>query len=102
YWLYNGKISRRNDDARIDFQPTQSLHAFVHFGHDYFLDNSAGSIPLLDASTGQFEPTHTSHPLPGKVWSVDLTYIISPTIVNQLTLGYSWNDYGYDINAGQL
>src|SRR6185437_2418138 len=42
------------------------------------------------------------HPLPGKVWAVDMTYVINPTMVNQLTLGYSWNDYGYDFNPAQL
>jgi len=86
----------------MDFQPTQKLHAFVHFGHDYFLDNSAGSIPLLSIKSGKFEPTFTPHPLPGRTWAIDFTYIISPTIVNQLTLGYSWNDYAYDLNADQL
>src|SRR6185437_10284327 len=102
YWLYNGQISRRNDDARIDLQPTQKLHAFVHFGHDYFLDNSAGSIPLLNSTTGKFQPTFTPHPLPGDIWAIDFTYVINPTMVNQLTLGYSWNDYGYDLNPAQL
>ncbi len=101
-WIFNGPIKRRNDDARLDFQPTQKLHAFVHFGHDYFLDSSAGSIPLLNAKTGKFESTSTHHPLPGQIWAIDFTYIVSPTIVNQLTLGYSWNDYGYDFNPDQL
>ena len=102
YWIYNGPISRRNDIGRLDFQPTQKLHAFVRYGHDYFIDNSAGSIPLLDATTGKFQSTFTPHPIPGDGWAVDLTYIVSPTVVNQLTLGSSWNDYAYDLNAGQL
>jgi hypothetical protein len=102
YWIYNGQIQRRNDIVRLDFNVTSKIKAFVRYGHDYFLDNSAGSIPLLNASTGKFQSTSTPHPNPGNGWAVDLTYIVSPTIVNQLTLGYSWNDYAYDLNAGQL
>ena len=50
----------------------------------------------------RFVPTYTPHPNPGKTWAVNMTYAVSPTIVNQLTLGWSWNDYAYDLNANQL
>src|SRR5439155_21348828 len=95
-------ISRRNDIARFDFNFTSKLTAFVRYGHDHFLDNSAAGIPLKNVKTGQFEPTHTPHPNPGTGWGVGLTYVISPTMINQLTLGYSGNDYAYDLNTVQL
>ena len=102
YWIYNGPISRRNDIARMDFNPTSKLTAYVRFGHDHFLDSSAGSIPLKSTTTGQFQPTFEPHPNPGLGWAVGATYTITPTIINQLTLGYSWNDYAYFLNATQL
>ena len=102
YWINNGSISRRNDIVRLDFNLTSKLAAFVRFGHDHFLDNSAAAIPLKDVKTGQFLPTNTPHPNPGRGWAVGATYTISPTMINQLTLGYSWNDYAYDLNAAQL
>jgi len=102
YWIYNGNIKRRDDIARIDLNLTSKMTAYVRFGHDYFLDNSAGSIPLKNDQTGQFQPTYEPHPNPGRGWAVGMTYAISPTLVNQLTLGYSWNDYAYDLNPDQL
>jgi hypothetical protein len=102
YWIYNGSISRRNDIVRLDFNISSKLTAYVRYGHDYFLDNSAAGIPLKNVKTGQFEPTATPHPNPGRGWAVGLNYIITPTMINQLTLGYSWNDYAYDLNANQL
>ena len=102
YWIYNGSIKRRNDIARLDLNLTSKLTAFVRFGHDYFLDDSAASIPLKNVNTGQFQSTVTPHPNPGLGWAVGATYIISPSMINQLTLGYSWNDYAYDLNAAQL
>ena len=102
YWINNGSISRRNDIARLDLNLTSKLSAYVRFGHDHFLDNSAAAIPLKNVKTGQFEPTNTPHPTPGRGWAVGLTYAVTPTIVNQLTLGYSWNDYAYDLNQAQL
>jgi len=92
YWIYNGSIARRNDIFKFDVNPTAKLHASVTFGRDHFLDNSAAAIPSRNAKTGQFEPTFTPHPNPGKTWAINMTYTVSPTIVNQLTLGYSWND----------
>ena len=102
YWINNGSISRRNDIVRLDFNLTSKLAAFVRYGHDHFLDNSAAAIPLKDVKTGQFLPTNTPHPNPGRGWAVGATYTISPSMINQLTLGYSWNDYAYDLNAAQL
>jgi hypothetical protein len=102
YWINNGSISRRNDIARLDLNLTSKLAAYGRFGRDHFLDNSAAAIPLKNVKTGQFEPTNTPHPTPGRGWAVGLTYIATPTIVNQLTLGYSWNDYAYDLNQAQL
>ncbi|MEP6714401.1 MAG: carboxypeptidase-like regulatory domain-containing protein [Terriglobia bacterium] len=102
YWINTGAISRRNDIARFDANLTSKITMFVRYGHDHFLDNSAASIPLKDLTTGKFAPTNTPHPNPGRGWALGLTYSISPSLVNQLTLGYSWNDYAYDLNAGQL
>ena len=102
YWIYNGSIARRNDIARLDWHPTNKITTYVRFGHDHFLDSSAAALPLKNITTGLFEPTVTPHPNPGQGWAVNMTYAISPTIVNQLTLGYSWNDYAYDLNAAQL
>jgi hypothetical protein len=102
YWINNGSIARRNDVFKLDFRPTSKITASVTFGRDHFLDNSAAAIPSKDVKTGQFLPTSTPHPNPGKTWAVNMTYAPSPTIVNQLTLGWSWNDYAYDLNAAQL
>ena len=87
---------------KIDVNPTSKMTAYVRFGRDHFLDSSAAAIPLKNVKTGQFEPTVTPHPNPGKGWAVGMTYTITPTMINEFTLGYSWNDYAYDLNPDQL
>ncbi len=102
YWIYNGSLSRRNDMARLDLNLTSKLTAYGRFARDHYLDNSAAGFPLKSVASGLFSPAVTPHPLPGRGWAVGLNYTISPTMINQLTLGYSWNDYAYDISADQL
>jgi hypothetical protein len=88
YWIYNGKIKRRNDIVRFDLNLTSKMTAFVRYGNDYFLDESAAAIPLRSITSGQFEPTVTPHPNPGNGWAVGMTYTLTPTMVNQFTFGY--------------
>jgi hypothetical protein len=102
YWLYNGALSRRNDMARLDFNLTSKMTAYVRFARDHYVDNSAAGFPLKSLTTGQFSPAITPHPLPGRGWAIGLTNTITPTMINQLTLGYSWNDYAYDLADAQL
>ncbi len=102
FWIYQGPISRRNDIARIDLNITNKITAYGRYGHDYFLDSSPGNFPEKSITSGAFSPAFTPHPNPGRGWAVGLTYTITPTVVNQLTLGYSWNDYAYYLNDAQL
>jgi hypothetical protein len=102
YYIYNGTIARRDDVVRMDFNFTSKLTAYARFGHDHFNDSSAGSIPLKSTTNGLFSPTFEPHPNPGKGWAIGVTYTLTPTLVNQLTLGYSWNDYAYDLDPTKL
>ena len=88
YWINNdGNIKRRNDIARLDFNITSKITAFVRFGNDYFVDNTPAAIPSKSIKTGQFAPTITPHPTPGTGWAIGMTYAMSPTIVNSADPG---------------
>ncbi len=95
---------RRNDVLRVDVNPTSKLSGYfryindhddmtslyqgVQFSHDVGgLLGSAGIAPI-------------DHPNPGHGYSGTLTYSISPTLINEFTVGESWNTWSYYTTDG--
>lgn len=93
------KHTRRNDMVRVDAYLTDKISAYVRWIDDK--DNmtqlfqgvpfsqTAGSGPL----TTNISPL--SHPNPGHGYQGTVTDAISPTFINEVTAGYSWNSWAW-------
>jgi hypothetical protein len=102
YWSLTGTHPRRNDMARIDINLLSKLSASVHWSRDYDMDNTASGMPMRN-SAGVFAPEQIAHPDPGHLYSIGFTYTISPTMVNEVTVGKGWNTWShYPIDQSQL
>lgn len=93
YWSYNESHPRRNDTARVDYNITSKLNAWVRYINDYDLDVQ-GNTPLNNGQGGS-TPVAINHPNPGHGYGVGVTYTISPTMVNEFTFGKSYNSWDY-------
>jgi len=95
---------RRNDVARIDTYITSKISAYARWIHDY--DDMAtlysGVNFDANAQAGRIEPggvpppiSPIDHPNPGHSYSGTLTYTITPTLINEITVAESWNTWSY-------
>ena len=90
---------RRNDVLRVDTYITSKLTGYVRYINDHddmialyqgvqFTKGTGGV--LGDAGIAPVD-----HPNPGHGYSGTLTYSISPTLINEFTVGKSWNTWSY-------
>jgi len=95
---------RRNDVARIDTYITSKISAYARWIHDHddMTDLYQGVFWDQYAQNGRVEPGGTpppispiDHPNPGHSWSGTLTYTITPTLINEVTVAESWNTWSY-------
>jgi hypothetical protein len=91
---------RRNDVARIDFNITQKLSGYARWIHDYddmgVLYSGINFGPKDQNGRGNLPPiSNIDHPNPGHSYSGTLTYTITPTLINEITVGESWNTWSY-------
>jgi len=96
---------RRNDVARIDSYITSKISAYARWIHDHDDMSSiyagvnfgptdqAGRVGI----NGQPLPpiSNIDHPNPGHSYSGTLTYTITPTLINEVTVAESWNTWSY-------
>ena len=80
--------SRRNDVLRGDWYISDKMNAYVRYINDH--DDTTGndtfsSYPGLDVD----------HPNPGHGYAGHFVYTISPTLVNETTIGKSFNTWDY-------
>ncbi|HXS98135.1 MAG TPA: carboxypeptidase regulatory-like domain-containing protein [Candidatus Limnocylindrales bacterium] len=94
FWTATEVHPRRNDTARVDWNINQRLKAFVRYSQDYDKDFTNFGIPVKDAA-GNFNPTAADFTKPGHGYAVNLTWTISPTMVNEFTFGKIFNGIGY-------
>ncbi len=87
---------RRNDVVRIDWDPTSKLTAYFRWMNDYDDDN-----PYWYAFTG-WPALPINHPNPGHGWAGAFTYIFSPTLINEVKVGYNWDSYDWYLLPGDL
>jgi len=95
---------RRNDVARIDTYLTSKISAYARWIHD------SDDMPVLYsgvnfdslAQAGRIEAggvpppiSNIDHPNPGHSYSGTLTYTITPTLINEITVSESWNTWSY-------
>jgi hypothetical protein len=95
---------RRNDVLRVDFNPTSKLSTYFRYinDHDDMISLYQGVQFSSDVggTLGQTGIAPIDHPNPGHGYSGTATYSISPTLVNEFTVGESWNTWSYYTTDG--
>ena len=90
---------RRNDVLRVDTFLTSKLSGYFRWINDH--DDMLALYQGVQFSTdkggalGQQGIAPIDHPNPGHGYSGTLTYTVSPTLVNEFTVGKSWNTWSY-------
>jgi hypothetical protein len=95
---------RRNDVLRVDFNPTSKLTTYFRYinDHDDMIALYQGTQFSSDVggTLGQAGIAPIDHPNPGHGYSGTATYSITPTLVNEFTVGESWNTWSYYTTDG--
>jgi hypothetical protein len=101
----SGAHPRRNDVARIDTYITSKISAYARWIHDADdMPSLYAGVPFSSISNaGRIGPTgsplppisNIDHPNPGHSYSGTLTYTITPTLINEVTVSESWNTWSY-------
>jgi hypothetical protein len=95
---------RRNDVLRVDFNPTSKINAYFRYINDH--DDMAALYQGVQFSSdvggtlGQAGIAPIDHPNPGHGYSGTITYSFSPTLINEFTVGKSWNTWSYYTDDG--
>ena len=90
---------RRNDVLRVDTYLTSKLSGYFRYINDHddmialyqgvqFSKGTGGTL-------GDKGISPIDHPNPGHGYSGTVTYSISPTLINEFTVGKSWNTWSY-------
>jgi hypothetical protein len=89
----------RNDVLRVDTYITSKLNGYFRYinDHDDMLALYQGVQFSSDKGglLGDAGIAPIDHPNPGHGYSGTLTYSISPTTINEFTMGKSWNTWSY-------
>jgi hypothetical protein len=95
---------RRNDVLRVDYNITSKMTAYVRYINDH--DDMTALYQGVQFSSdvggllGQKGVAPIDHPNPGHGYSGSLTYTITPTLINEFTVGESWNTWSYYTTDG--
>ncbi|MDR3701914.1 MAG: carboxypeptidase-like regulatory domain-containing protein [Candidatus Sulfopaludibacter sp.] len=95
---------RRNDVLRVDVNPTSKLTGYFRYINDH--DDMTSLYQGVQFShdvgglLGQAGIAPIDHPNPGHGFSGTVTYSISPTLINEFTVGESWNTWSYYTTDG--
>ena len=86
--------------ARIDTYITSKISAYARWIHDAddmsTLYSGVNFGPKDQAGRGNLPPiSNIDHPNPGHSYSGTLTYTITPTLINEVTVAESWNTWSY-------
>ncbi|HVB40839.1 MAG TPA: carboxypeptidase regulatory-like domain-containing protein, partial [Terriglobales bacterium] len=82
----SGANSRRNDVARFDYNPTSKLSMYYRWMRDTATDVSLFRMTQFNIAPQLFET-------PGVEDQYSLTYVLSPTMINQASVGYGTDHY---------
>ncbi|HEY4089634.1 MAG TPA: carboxypeptidase-like regulatory domain-containing protein, partial [Bryobacteraceae bacterium] len=90
---------RRNDVVRVDFVITSKLSGYFRYinDHDDMLQLYQGVSFTSDVggTLGAKGIAPIDHPNPGHSYSATATYTITPTLINEATVGESWNTWAF-------
>jgi len=103
-----GNHARRNDTLRVDVNPTSKLTAYFRYINDHddmqalFNDISwIGNEPRGNGQSGN-PVNFKDHPNPGHGYAGSAVWTISPTLVNEVTVGESWNTWSWYFDKASL
>ena len=77
-------------DVRIDWDPTSKDQAFARFSYDNSASTETPELGTLPSGFGT-----GSDYVHARAYGLGETHIFTPTLVNQLLIGYNRDDYGY-------
>jgi len=90
---------RRNDVLRIDTYVTSKLSGFFRWINDHddmtALYQGVQFSSDVGGTLGKAGIAPIDHPNPGHGYSATATYAFSPTLVNEFSIGESWNTWAY-------
>ena len=86
---------RRNDVVRLDSYITQKISAYARWINDH--DDMTALYQGVSFTPG-IAPI--DHPNPGHGYSGSATWTITPTLINEATVGESWNTWSWYVNDG--
>jgi Carboxypeptidase regulatory-like domain len=90
---------RRNDVLRVDANVTSKISAYFRWINDH--DDMVALYQGVQFSSdvggvlGQAGISPIDHPNPGHGYSGTVTYTITPTTINEFTVGKSWNTWSW-------
>ena len=77
-------------DTRIDYNPTSRDEAFLRFSYDNSNFTETPELGTLPSGFG----TGSSY-AHARAWGLGYTHTFTPSLVNELLIGYNRDDYGY-------
>jgi hypothetical protein len=90
---------RRNDVLRLDSYITSKLSGYFRWINDHDDMIALYQGVQFSSDVGGLLGAHgiapVDHPNPGHGYSGSATYSISPTLINEFTIGESWNTWAY-------
>jgi hypothetical protein len=90
---------RRNDVLRVDTFITSKLSGYFRWINDHddmtALYQGVQFSSDVGGTLGQGGIAPIDHPNPGHGYSGTVTYQVSPTLINEFTVGKSWNTWSY-------
>jgi Carboxypeptidase regulatory-like domain len=90
---------RRNDVLRVDTMITSKMTAYFRYINDHddmiALYQGVQFSSDVGGALGQAGIAPIDHPNPGHGYSASTTNTFSPTLVNEFTIGKSWNTWSY-------
>ncbi|MEK7409339.1 MAG: carboxypeptidase regulatory-like domain-containing protein [Acidobacteriota bacterium] len=90
----SGANPRRNDMIRLDLYASSNLNGYFR----WIRDADVISEPFQGFN---FAYTTTLHHVPGHGYAGHITYTMSPTLLNEFTLGKSWNSSRWELEKPQ-
>jgi len=92
--VFNEIHALRNDTIRIDAHPSDRLTGWFRYINNYDFDQTSSSFQMKNAQ-GNWTPFYQDHPNSGHGYGAGLTYTFSPTVINEITAGKSWNSWDW-------
>jgi hypothetical protein len=90
---------RRNDVLRVDPYITSKINGYFRWINDHddmtALYQGVQFSSDVGGALGKTGIAPIDHPNPGHGYAGSVVYAISPTLINEFTVGYSWNTWSY-------